>query len=205
MGIPLVRSLNIHFDFIKYEGLVFIDEFQAEKLKNVVINKGDVLLNITGASIGRVNIAPKEFQNGRVNQHVSIIRPKDKVLIPKYLKYYLQSPVVQKWISHENYGVTRQALTKGMLENLEIPMCSIAEQSQIVQEIESRLSVCDKLEESIKENLQKSEALRQSILKKAFEGKLLSVQELHACRNEPDWEPAEKLLERIKQVKADAG
>ncbi|MFM7600155.1 MAG: hypothetical protein ACKO7R_03000 [Pseudanabaena sp.] len=79
------------------------------------------------------------------------------------------------------------------------PIPSIEEQNQIVQEIETRLSVCDKLNESIDQSLEKAQALRQSILKKAFEGKLLSQDELQTCRQQPDWEPAAKLLERVKK------
>ncbi|WP_417889153.1 restriction endonuclease subunit S [Xanthomarina gelatinilytica] len=200
-GIPLIRSLNIHFDYIKYEGLAFIDENQADKLKNVIIQEGDVLLNITGASIGRVNIAPKEFENGRVNQHVSIIRPKDNIFYTKYLKLYLQSSKIQNWIANVNVGATRQGLTKSALENLEIPLPSIKEQHQIVQEIESRLSVCDALEKSITESLDKAQALRQSILKKAFEGKLLSEEEIAKCKADKDYEPASVLLEKMKTEK----
>ena len=200
-GIPLVRSLNIHFDYIKYDGLAFIDEEQASKLKNVVINEGDVLLNITGASIGRVNIAPAEFDGGRVNQHVSIIRANSSVLLPLFLKFYIQSPLIQDWISNENYGVTRQALTKSAQENIEIPILSIHEQGLIINEIESRLSVCDNVEASICESLDKSKALRQSILKKAFEGTLLSEEEIAACKAASDYEPASVLLERIKAEK----
>ena len=75
----------------------------------------------------------------------------------------------------------------------------LQEQHQIVREIESRLSVCDKVEQNISEALEKSEALRQSILKKAFEGKLLSPAETEACRREADYEPASALLERIRK------
>jgi type I restriction enzyme S subunit len=78
---------------------------------------------------------------------------------------------------------------------------TLAEQTQIVQEIETRLSVCDNAIANIEESLIKAEALRQSILKKAFAGKLLTNTELQACRQEPDWEPAAKLLERIKHDK----
>ena len=78
---------------------------------------------------------------------------------------------------------------------------SISEQYQIVSEIESRLSVCDKIEETIEQSLTQAEALRQSILKKAFEGKLLSEAELNKCRQDPTWEPASVLLERIKKEK----
>lgn len=82
-----------------------------------------------------------------------------------------------------------------------LPVCSVKEQTQIVQEIETRLSVCDNAIANIEEGLTKAEALRQSILKKAFAGKLLTGTELQACRNQPDWEPAAKLLERIKDDK----
>ncbi|WP_452598905.1 restriction endonuclease subunit S [Pontimicrobium sp. MEBiC01747] len=200
-GIPLVRSLNIHFDYIKYDGLAFIDKYQAEKLKNVIVQEGDVLLNITGASIGRVNIAPKEFNNGRVNQHVSIVRPKDNIFNTKFLKFYLQSSKIQNWIANVNVGATRQGLTKSALENLKIPIPSLEEQHQIVREIESRLSVCDNVEKSIKESLQKAQALRQSILKKAFEGTLLTKDEITACKAHPEYEPASVLLERIMEEK----
>ena len=87
------------------------------------------------------------------------------------------------------------------IKQTKIPLPPIQEQTQIVQEIESRLSVADKLAETILTSLQKAEALRQSILKKAFEGRLLSDAEVEACRKEADWEPVEKLLERIKQEK----
>jgi type I restriction enzyme, R subunit len=87
---------------------------------------------------------------------------------------------------------------------LKVPYCSPQEQSQIVQEIETRRSVCDNIESTIRESLEKAEALRQSILKKAFEGKLLSEDELQITRSAPDWEPAEKLLERIRAEKRTA-
>ena len=71
----------------------------------------------------------------------------------------------------------------------------------MIQEIESRLSVCESIEASIHESLNKSKALRQSILKKAFEGTLLSEEEIAACKAAPDYEPASVLLERIKAEK----
>ena len=80
-----------------------------------------------------------------------------------------------------------------VLSNLPVPICATEEQKKIVQEIESRLSVADKLEQTIDVSLQNAEALRQSILKKAFEGKLVP--------QDPNGEPAEKLLKRIKREK----
>ncbi|MEA3451274.1 MAG: restriction endonuclease, partial [Bacteroidota bacterium] len=86
-------------------------------------------------------------------------------------------------------------------ESFVFPLCTKEEQTQIVQEIESRLSVTDNLEIVIRNSLQKAKALRQSILKKAFEGKLLSEAEITACKQEVDYEPASVLLERIKNEK----
>jgi type I restriction enzyme S subunit len=80
------------------------------------------------------------------------------------------------------------------LENLQVPYCCLKEQDEIIAAIESRLSVCDKLEQIVDENLAKAQALRQSILKKAFAGKLVP--------QDPNDEHAEKLLERIKAAKA---
>lgn len=85
-------------------------------------------------------------------------------------------------------------------QHINIPE-DIDEQRIIVREIESRLSVCDKVEQSINEALEKAEALRQSILKKAFDGKLLSEAEIAKCKQESDYEPASVLLERIKKEK----
>jgi type I restriction enzyme S subunit len=98
-------------------------------------------------------------------------------------------------------GVAITRLTLVKLNNSTFLICSPKEQHQIVQEIESRLSVCDKVEESISESLEKAKALRQSILKKAFEGTLLSEEEIAACKAAPDYEPASVLLEKIKAEK----
>lgn len=78
---------------------------------------------------------------------------------------------------------------------------SIEEQAQIVKEIEVRLSVCDAVEKQIQDSLSQAEALRQSILKKSFEGTLLTSEEIDACKLEPDYEPASVLLDKIKTEK----
>jgi type I restriction enzyme S subunit len=111
------------------------------------------------------------------------------------------SPFVLDQITDLCKGSTRNFLNQDILFSLIFPLPPLAEQSRIVAEVERRLSVCDKMEATITESLQKAESLRQSILKKAFEGKLLNKIELEIARNSSDWEPAEKLLERIRQEK----
>jgi type I restriction enzyme S subunit len=111
------------------------------------------------------------------------------------------SPVIKGEINRYVVETTQANIGIASIESFVYPLCSKQEQLQIVQEIESRLSVCDKVEESIIESLEKAQALRQSILKKAFEGKLLTKDEIAKCKAQPEYEPAGALLERIKKEK----
>lgn len=189
-GIPIIRSMNVLMNHFSSIGLAYLNDEQAEQLKNVITEKDDVLLNITGASIGRTCVLPDYYVNARVNQHVAIIRTTNKI-VSKFLSFYLSTPYMQNKINNENYGVTRQALTKSTIENFDIPLPSLPEQQQIVAEIEKRFLVADELEKAVNEGLEKADKLKQSILKKAFEGKLVP--------QDPNDEPASALLDRIKK------
>ena len=119
----------------------------------------------------------------------------------KFALYYSLSPVIKREINRYVVETTQANIGIASIESFVYPLCSKKEQKQIVREIESRLSVCDKVEESIKEGLDKAEALIQSILKQAFEGNLLSAREIAQCKAHKDYEPASVLLERIKKEK----
>ncbi len=144
-GIPLIRSMNVHFRGFDRTGIVFLSEEQADKLANVVVQPDDVLLNITGASIGRVTTAPPEMAGARVNQHVTIIRPTAE-LLPRFLAMFLASPAVQQMINDVQVGATRQALTKGMIEQFIIPLPPLAGQKRIVTKVDKLMALCDRLE-----------------------------------------------------------
>ena len=162
---------------------------------------GDVLLTKDGVNTGNVtiNTLSEEFS---LLSSVCLIRPKENILNAKFIKYYIQSPEGFRGLTGQMTGTAIKRIILAKIKTAIIPLASIEEQTQIVQEIETRLSVCDKLNESIDQSLEKAQALRQSILKKAFEGKLLSQDELQTCRQQPDWEPAAKLLERVKNQKS---
>lgn len=189
-GIPFIRSMNIHFSGFDLSGLVFIDQSQAQSLNNVIVKEGDVLLNITGASIGRVTKAPANMDSARVNQHVCIIRCLPHVLESQFLNLYLSSPEIQYKIVMENYGVTRPALTKKQILDLTIPLPTMEEQRLIVDEVSRKLQEIISLECAYTKQFLFSKQLRQSILKKAFAGELVP--------QDPNDEPANVLLERIK-------
>ena len=120
----------------------------------------------------------------------------------KYLRFnFLSSEFINYALKNATGSTIKNVGLKTMRDYL-VPLPeNKQEQSKIVREIESRLSVCDKVEESLKESLEKAKALRQSILKKAFEGKLLSAEELAKCKADQDYEPASVLLEKIKKEK----
>lgn len=162
-GVPLIRSMNVHFRGFDPTGLVYLNDDQAEKLSNVSVKPGDVLLNITGASIGRVTIAPPEMSGARVNQHVTIIRLKPEIF-PRFLAIYLASSSAQRMINEIQVGATRQALTKGMIEQFEIPLPSLAEQKRIVEKVDELMALCDRLEVQQQEREAQHAALARSSL-----------------------------------------
>jgi type I restriction enzyme, S subunit len=162
-GIPLIRSMNVHFAGFEPKGLVFLSDEQAKQLANVTVQLCDVLLNITGASIGRVTTAPSEMAGARVNQHVAIIRP-IKELDAQFLAKFLASPAIQRMIDDVQVGATREALTKGMIEQFEIPLPPLTEQKRIVAKVDELMALCDRLEAQQQERETRHAALARASL-----------------------------------------
>jgi len=161
-----------------------------------------MIISCSGVTLGRICLLPEDADLGIINQALLKIDLDEKILLKKFFIMLFRSETFQRLIFQKSLGSAMpNMVSMSELKKILIPIPSIQEQNQIVQEIEKRLSVTDKIEESIKESLQKAEALRQSILKKAFEGKLLTEQEIEQCKKEPDYEPASVLLERIKSEK----
>jgi type I restriction enzyme S subunit len=120
-GISLIRSMNIYDNQFKYENLAFISDEQADKLKNVTVERDDVLFNITGASVCRCSVVPENVLPARVNQHVSIIRPKREILDARFLNLLLTSkPYKDQLLFTGEQGATRQAITKAQIESFRI-------------------------------------------------------------------------------------
>ncbi|MBU1043625.1 MAG: restriction endonuclease subunit S [Candidatus Omnitrophica bacterium] len=195
-GIPFLSGGNIRPSGVDFKNVKYISlELHGELSKRCKPELNDILYTKGGTTgIARVNTYDFDFN---VWVHVAVLKSIDSI-VPFYLQHVLNSTHCYKQSQKYTHGVGNQDLGLTRLVLIVLPICSKREQHQIVREIESRLSVCDKVEESIKEGLEKAEALRQSILKKAFEGKLLSQAEIEKCKQEPDYEPASELLKKIK-------
>jgi type I restriction enzyme S subunit len=177
-GVPLIRSMNVHFSGFTNEGLAYIDEKQAKKLDSVTVRPGDVLLNITGASIGRVTTAPSNMNGARVNQHVAIIRLVEGIE-SKFVAGLLGSPSMQRIIAEENYGVTRQALTKSMIEEFRVPVPPLAEQQRIIAKIDSLFAKSKRARDQLDHIPRLVEKYKQAILAAAFQGSLTLEWRMH--------------------------
>lgn len=135
-GIPLIRSQNILDYTFSTSGLVFIDDEQAYSLRNVTIEKNDVLINITGDSVARCCTVPTAFVSGRVNQHVAILRADASTLHSQFLKYSILAAKDELLVLSE-IGGTRNALTKKMLEEFELQIPLLPEQKAIASVLSS--------------------------------------------------------------------
>ena len=150
-GISLIRSQNVLDFAFSAGGLAYINELQAEKLKNVIVEEDDVLLNITGDSVARACIVDKKYLPARVNQHVCIIRADSSKAIPSYLLYYLQLNK-EYLLQLASGGATRNALTKDMINNLELELPTIEEQQKVVAVLDDIQKKID-FNNAINENL----------------------------------------------------
>lgn len=161
----LIRSQNIYNDRFATEGLAYIDDSQAHELRNVIVEKNDVLLNITGDSVARCCQVNPDFLPARVNQHVAIIRTHSDVLDARFLRYVLVSPSMQDHLlALASAGATRNALTKAMIESLVIKAPLIDEQRAIAHILGT---LDDKIELNRKQN-ETLEAMARALFKAWF-------------------------------------
>lgn len=200
-GKPILRIQNIKSNQFINKNIKFVTEEKYHFLKRHQFKPNDVIVTKLGDPLGLACRVPLDFTSGVIVADLIRIRPSSKHINYDWLTLLINSIVIQSQFRRITKGTTRPRMNLTIMRNTIVPLPAYEEQHQIVQEIESRLSVCDKVEESISESLDKAKALRQSILKKAFEGTLLSEEEIAACKAAPDYEPASVLLEKIKAEK----
>lgn len=148
--VMFIRSQNVRMNCLDLSDVVYIDSSLHEEMKRTHVRSGDVFMNITGASIGRVAAFDRNGEKANVNQHVCIIRPKSEMLDFRYLTIFLCSPRFQEIINRLQRGGTRQALTFDMIANFDIPLPSLPEQRRIADILEKADAIRRKREEGIR-------------------------------------------------------
>lgn len=167
-----------------------------------IVKVGDVLFSTVRTYLKNIAQVNNPIYNNEIaSSGFTVIRSKKDLLNPKFIFFITTSQFFLEPLNELQRGTSYPAVRDKDVFSQFIPLPTLKQQHQIVKEIESRLSVCDAVEQNISESLEKAKALRQSILKKAFEGKLLSEEEIAQCKSQPDYEPASVLLERIKKEK----
>ncbi|KAB6174842.1 restriction endonuclease subunit S [Bacteroides xylanisolvens] len=184
-GIPFFRSQNVYNDRLVYDDIKYISEEVHQKMKGTEVLANDLLLNITGGSLGRCAVVPADFNCGNVSQHVCIIR---SVLVePEYFHALVLSSYFAK--SMRITGSGREGLPKYNLEQMGFPLPPLTEQQRIVAEIEHWFALIDQIEQG-KADLQTIiKQTKSKILDLAIHGKLVP--------QDPNDEPAIELLKRI--------
>lgn len=164
-GVPFFRSQNVYNEGLEYKDLVYISELNQKRMKGTSVLPNDLLLNITGGSLGRCAVVPTNFIEGNVSQHVCIIR----TLITNhlYLHDFILSELFQCNI--KTSGAGRQGLPKYNLEKMILPLPPLAEQNEIVARVEKHLETITQLETQIATRETLTKQLMQGLLKDAFE------------------------------------
>ena len=166
-GIPFVRSQNVQCGEMKLTNIVYIDEVTHKTFEGTEIQYDDVLLNITGASIGRSSVADDAVVGGNVNQHVCILRPIKNVLNSLYLCGYILSAKCKKYIDDFQAGGNREGLNFKQIASIKLPLPPFSEQ----QAIANTLSDIDALIRSLTKLIEKKKNIKQGAMQELLTGK----------------------------------
>ncbi len=199
IGPKLLRITDIQKDFVDWDNVPYC-KIDITEINKYILNIGDIVFARSGATVGKTFLIDKTIPKSIFASYLIRIIVNNNIL-PKFLFYFFKTDNYWKQIKEGQIGIGQPNFNGAKLSNIIIPLPPFSEQQTIVSEIERRFSAVDKLEQSIDESLEKAKILRQSILKKAFNGELTELwrkehQELVTGENS-----AERLLERIKMEK----
>ena len=184
-GIPFFRSQNVYDDGLVYDDIKFISEEIHQQMKSTEVQPNDILLNITGGSLGRCAVVPSDFERGNVSQHVCILRP--ILLETQFLHCFILSGYFSQTMKVTGSG--REGLPKYNLGKMAIPIPPLNEQTHIVAEINRWFSLISDLKRNESELNETVKVTKAKVLDLAIHGKLVP--------QDPNDEPAIELLKRV--------
>lgn len=172
-GVRVIRLENIGEMEFRDEYKTFVTPEKYETIKRHTVGKGDIIFSSFISDSIRSVILPDFIEKAINKADCFLVRADETKMRKKYLAYYFSTKAMQSQLVNKIHGATRPRINTTQLKASLIPFAPIDEQERIVSELESKLTVCDKIEETISQSLQQAETLKQSILKKAFEGRML--------------------------------
>lgn len=165
-----VRNINKDGS-LKFDKVDHISDFRYEESPNMKLRENDIIITKDG-TIGKIGYVNKLENPTTVNSSLLIVRPKEK-FIPRFLFHYFRSPFFQSIVYEKITGTAVPHLFQRDIKKLIVPKIPEKEQKEIIQSIELKFSVIDKIEQVVEVSLEKADMLRKSILKSAFEGRLV--------------------------------
>ena len=171
-GIMLIRSQNVYDDGLRLNDVVFITEEADLAQRSSRVLADDVLLNITGASLGRVSIVPKDIPLANVNQHVCILRPIQSVITPKFLHYLFQSAYTKAIIQAGENGTSREGLTFEQIKSMKFALPNTEEQTAITTHLDKETAKIDRLQAKIGESVERLKEYRAALITQVVTGKV---------------------------------
>lgn len=182
-GVKFFRSMNIYNDGIRTNDIAYIDNATHEKMKGTHVKPNDLLLNITGGSIGRCALVPPEFDIGNVSQHVAIIRLTDLRMI-EYIHFLITSPYFQETIMNVQVGVSREGLSMSSLKMIKIPLPPIEEILFISKTLKNFMIKVNELKTLVDKSREDFNLMKRNILKEAFGNINLEIDNMGQSKSE---------------------
>jgi type I restriction enzyme S subunit len=195
-GRPVLNVGCVRWGEFDETKLDFLPEELAGSFGRYTLRPGDVLFTRSG-TVGRCAVASERHRGWLMTFHLLRVRVDPRICSPKFLRIVLEgAPHIRRQTREASIGTTRAGFNTNLLADLDVPLPPLAEQHRIVAEVDRLLSVADETEAAVRAQLARAERLRQAVLKRAFEGKLVP--------QDPNDEPASVMLERIRAERAGA-
>lgn len=166
-GVLFLRSQNVYDTGLELSSPTYITPEVDEEMKGTRVIPNDVLLNITGGSIGRCCIFPESLKTANVNQHVSIIRVNQDVFLPEYMHYYWVSPLGSLAIDLYQTGGNREGMSADAIKNTPIILIPLDEQRRICKALDDECSKIDSVLAKTRTSIEEYKKLKQAIITQA--------------------------------------